>query len=109
MEIKELVEQSFALAADKGFWDLEPNIGEKLMLVVSELVEALEEHRAGNSLTELTINDRTGKPEGFSVELADAVIRIADLCGYLNIDLEAVIAAKHAYNVSRPHKHGKKF
>ena len=49
------------------------------------------------------------KPEGVAVELADAVIRIADLCGYLGIDLDAVISEKMAYNETRPFKHGKRF
>lgn len=44
-----------------------------------------------------------------AVELADAVIRIADLCGHLGIDLDAVIAEKMAYNDGRPYKHGKRF
>lgn len=52
---------------------------------------------------------RSKKPEGVAVELADAVIRIADLCGHLGIDLDAVIAEKMAYNVGRPYKHGKRF
>ena len=38
-----------------------------------------------------------------------AVIRIADLCGYLNIDLESHIKAKMRYNESRPYKHGKEY
>ncbi len=44
-----------------------------------------------------------------AVELADAVIRIADLCGHLGIDLDAVIEEKMAYNADRPYKHGKRF
>lgn len=52
---------------------------------------------------------RSRKPEGVAVELADAVIRIADLCGHLEIDLEEVIEIKMAYNEGRPYKHGKKF
>lgn len=42
-------------------------------------------------------------------EIADAVIRIADLCGNLGIDLEAHVAAKMEYNKYRPHKHGKAY
>lgn len=52
---------------------------------------------------------RGKKPEGVAVELADAVIRIADLCGHLGIDLEAAIDLKMAYNETRPFKHGKRF
>lgn len=52
---------------------------------------------------------RSRKPEGVAVELADAVIRIADLCGYLGIDLDTVISEKMAYNETRPFKHGKRF
>lgn len=49
------------------------------------------------------------KPEGFLVELADAVIRIGDLVFLLGGDLQAAIAEKHEYNRTRPYKHGKKF
>lgn len=52
---------------------------------------------------------KSKKPEGVAVELADAVIRIADLCGHMGIDLEAAIALKMDYNETRPFKHGKKF
>lgn len=52
---------------------------------------------------------RSKKPEGVAVELADAVIRIADLCGHMGIDLEAAIAMKMEYNETRPFKHGKQF
>lgn len=52
---------------------------------------------------------KDGKPEGIAVELADAVIRIADLCGALGIDLEEVIAKKMGYNESRPYRHGKRY
>ena len=41
-------------------------------------------------------------------ELADICIRIADYCGYRNIDLGAAILAKMDYNATRPHMHGGK-
>jgi len=49
------------------------------------------------------------KPEGFGIELADAMIRIADLAYLTGIDLEELIREKHQYNATRPYKHGRKF
>ena len=54
-------------------------------------------------------NCRFAKPCGIPSELADAVIRIADLAGALGIDLDRAIAEKMAFNEKRPYKHGKKF
>lgn len=48
------------------------------------------------------------KPEGFGIELADAVIRIGDLAARMGIDLSAAIVLKHEYNKTRPHRHGNK-
>lgn len=80
------------------------NDGEKLMLVVSELGEALEALRKGNGPS-AHIPAFTAVEE----ELADAVIRIADLCGARGWRLGAAVAAKHAYNKTREFKHGRKF
>jgi NTP pyrophosphatase (non-canonical NTP hydrolase) len=109
------------MAKEKGWWPqlgfegpdapvrnlaaVEEVIPEKLMLVVSELAEALEEHRNGE---ELEYEGKHGKPEGLAVELADAVIRIEDLCGALGIDLDAVIERKIAYNATRSYRRGGK-
>lgn len=104
MTLNELVKEAHSTASRKGWWDLEPNIPEKLALIHSEISEALEEFRGG-SMTPYRVGT---KPEGFPVELADAIIRIADLCGYLQIDLEAVLTEKMAYNATRPFRHGGK-
>ena len=82
----------------------------KLMLVVSELAEACEEVRKpGFSTADFraawAIHE---KPEGFHIELADAVIRIFDLCGAMGIDLEQAIRNKQIYNERRPQRHGGK-
>lgn len=119
MTINELVKRSHTNAVMKGFWGqpdspddpLPPvNIGEKLMLIVSEVAEAMEEHRSGMPLNGMVVM-ASGKPEGFLVELADAVIRIADLAGYACEDLtfEQIILQKMDYNEGRPHKHGKAY
>ena len=55
------------------------------------------------------VDQPTLKPEGFMVELADAVIRIGDLAFLLGADLQAAVNEKHNYNRTRPYKHGKQF
>ena len=102
-----LVKTAHKAAADKGFWDTTPNLGEKIALIHSELSEALEEVRAGHAPDEVYEVD--GKPEGLPIELADVVIRVADLCGHYGIDLNAVVRQKLLYNRTRPAKHGKQF
>jgi NTP pyrophosphatase (non-canonical NTP hydrolase) len=74
---------------------LQRNVGEMLMLIVSEVAEAMEGYRKG--LADDHLPDRLM----IEVELADAVIRIGDLAGYLGLDLGGAIAAKMAYNQTR--------
>ncbi|MCA9393288.1 MAG: nucleotide pyrophosphohydrolase [Candidatus Omnitrophica bacterium] len=82
------------IAREKGFWDQERNIGEALMLVVTEIGEAMEGYRQEDH-------------DNFREEIADTFIRLFDLCGGLKIDIEAEIAKKSIKNLSRPYKHGK--
>ena len=107
LTINGLVKTAHKAAADKGFWDTKPNLGEKIALIHSELAEALEEVRAGHAPDEVYEVD--GKPEGLPIELADAAIRIADLCGHYGIDLNAAVEKKLRYNRTRAAKHGKQF
>lgn len=106
MDINQLARDSHENSKAHGFWEGEENrsIPVKLCLIHSEISEALESYRAGEALLWLT--DK-GKPEGIAAELADAVIRIGDLCEFLNIDLANAISMKAAYNKTRPFKHGK--
>jgi NTP pyrophosphatase (non-canonical NTP hydrolase) len=112
--IAKLQKEIHDLAVEKGWWtdvktqepvNPEDRIPEAIALIHSELSEALEEYRRG-LLAPYAVAD--GKPEGFGIELADAVIRIMDLCGALNIDLEERIDTKHKYNKTRPYRHGNK-
>lgn len=109
MTIKELVERSYRNALNKGFYDNgENNIAERLALIHSEVSEALESYRETVELG-IRFTASNGKPDGFVVELADAVIRIADLCGRYELDLQQAIELKMNYNATREHKHGKRF
>ncbi len=106
LTIKRMCDEAWLTADLHGWHQLPFNIPEKLALVHSEISEALEEYR-DNSVVDLYV-ETDGKPEGFGVELADAVIRIADLCGELGIDLEKCIKTKMEYNKTRPYRHGGK-
>lgn len=82
-------------AKSKGWWEKERKVPELLMLIVSELAEALEGYRNHNDAN-------------FREEIADAIIRIFDMCEFFQIDLEKEIAKKHEYNLTRPYRHGNK-
>jgi len=132
--MKNLISQAHEMAKSKGFWEGERNKPEMLMLVVSELAEALEalrkDHYADQDVVESlshdleldrtdeefllkAINWKTSFEQGvkssFEDELADVAIRLFDLCGGLGVDLETHIEMKMKYNSMRGYKHGKKF
>jgi NTP pyrophosphatase (non-canonical NTP hydrolase) len=66
------------------------------MLIVGELSEAEDALRKGDYAH-------------IAEELADVVIRTADLAGGLGFDLEKAIEEKMERNKHRPRLHGKKF
>jgi len=136
IQLNELSHKIHEWSKEKGFYDKPREIGTMLMLIVSELSEALEADRKDKySKTErfekYLKNSRTisgGVAMGgvtpecawiakfeecikdtFEDEIADTIIRILDLCGYLNIDIEKHIELKMKYNETRERKHGKKY
>lgn len=129
MEINELVEKAHANAVDHGFYGEDGkdgrNFGELLMLVVSELGEALEADRhdkwAKPDEAWYILDSQTATNEDKNRwfekeikdtaqdEIADTFIRLADMCGYLGIDIESHIRAKIDYNATREKLHGKKY
>lgn len=118
-------------AKNKGFYDSPKELGTMLMLVVSELGEALEADRLGrkadvniynkmvDGLKDCKIDDvRTELSNQYFIqfvkdsiedEIADSLIRLLDMCGYLNIDIDTHIALKMSYNSSRQKLHGKSY
>lgn len=96
MEISELCKISHKIAVEKGFYWRKREVPELLMLIVTELAEACE-------------SDRIGDFNNFNEEIADTFIRLGDMCGYFNIDIENEIKKKMAINEKRPQKHGKRY
>jgi len=92
--LNELSQICYTIAKEKGFWDEKRNIGEALMLIVTELAEGMEAYRKQDDAN-------------FKEELADTFIRLLDLCGGLGIDIEEEIEKKSLKNKNRPYKHGK--
>ncbi len=119
--INELADAAHENAKSKGFHDGK-DAGETdqefvIMhsnLLHEEVTELFSAMRTG------TFNERCDKADKMDElglpaltcaeeEYADIVIRVFDQCRRLGIDIEMAIQAKHGYNTTRPHKHGKKF
>lgn len=90
-------------AVPKGWWSdiitglpKQRNVGELIALVHSELSEALEGHRKNQQ------DDHLPQFLSIEVELADAMIRIFDMAGGLNLRLAEAFVAKMEYNRNRP-------
>lgn len=144
--LNQLRDEIHANAKEKGFYDNPKEIGTLLMLVVSELAEALEADRADyfcdfrkyeerkkysfelKHKQETDVNFMTRSPssiqsseeiekEAFEIyikntfedELADVIIRVLDICGYFNIDIERNVLAKMEYNKTREKMHSKRY
>lgn len=109
---------------EAGWWN-DPDTGEsllnkpytpyvvatKMLLIVSELSEAVEAYRKD------LMDDKLPHRKGVEVELADLQIRLWDVCGAMKLDLGGAIEEKRNYNgvradhkpENRVKKGGKKF
>jgi NTP pyrophosphatase (non-canonical NTP hydrolase) len=93
-------ETCYLNALTQGWWPKEVRdnpmvVPLKLCLVHSEISEAMEGHR--KNLPDAHLPHRPM----IEVELADALIRIFDLAGFLGLDLEGAVEEKMDYNKSR--------
>jgi len=123
MTINELVAEAHKTAKEKGWWNTPRTSLECMALIHSEVSEAVEDIRNGNTKADRECPPEQMvrpcspvgcrdcykcKPVGLPSELADIIIRVADFCGHEGIDIEAAIKAKMAYNKTRSYRHGNK-
>ncbi len=89
-------------AKRKGFYGkngeahISGNHAAQVMLIVTELAEAVEEDRKGNS-------------RNFREELVDALIRLLDIMGHLEMDIGLLLEQIMLQNEKRPQLHGKRY
>lgn len=127
-QLNELSKVIYERAKEKGFHNPQREIGTILMLIVSELSEALEADRVGryadwSPIDEMISDGYTWEDssmsfeyafehnikDSFEDEIADSIIRLLDLCGLKEIDIEKHITHKLEYNLTRSNKHGKNY
>lgn len=97
MNLTELSKQIRFDNASKGFDPTEGGIDRYLLLAISELCEAQDELRDGREVNYIYYQPQhppgevdmglPNKPCGFPVEIADAIIRLMDICGKFDISI----------------------
>lgn len=89
MKMSQIATESYATAKEKGWWDEGvPRSNDILLLLMcSEVAEALEDYRAHKGVTEVWY-ESANKPCGIPSEAADVVIRIGDYAGKLGLDFD---------------------
>lgn len=134
--LNELSKHVHENAKDKGFYDMTESIltrmryhdyftdqeikavkdafiAQRLMLTVSELGEAMEANRTGKNSPSLDFEFDSKEfkekvKDSFNDEISDSIIRLADLAGWLGIDLDKHVEFKHRFNTERERMHGGK-
>lgn len=101
----------YEIGKSSGFYDVphtDPlfNHSEKMMLVVTELSEAVEGLR-GAPFPGIPDTHLTNRPM-VEAELADVVIRVMNYASHCGLDLFGAIVEKAAFNATRSRRHGGK-
>ena len=115
--LNEIADAAYANACDKGFHpedESEHQFVEQMCNNLHDEVSELHEaHRKGNLRNWCDKADKMielGLPplNCLEEELADIVLRALDNARHLNVNILRAIQIKHAYNKTRPYRHGDK-
>ena len=109
MTINQLQKEVFEISTSKGWHDQGHALSELLVLIHSEVSEAVESDRNYEEPLWYDLS-KGGKPEGVVAELADVVIRVLDTMAvsFPKVDFERVLMQKMDYNKTRKYRHGNK-
>ena len=122
--LNEISKQVYEANKLTGFDVKNENIGQTLCLIHSEISEALEAIRHDKKASLMAFDYREEDRETdldfqsdftaiikdtFEDEIADTFIRLMDLVGALEIDIDRHIELKRKFNSLREYKHGKAF
>lgn len=99
MELSKLIDECHNIAVSKGWWEEQRDFPTVVMLVVTELSEAVQEDRKING----------NRFYNTKVEIADAFIRLFDMCGAYFPDIESTILENMDTNRYRPYKHNRRY
>ena len=81
MNLRELQKEAHGIATDHGWWDTKPTFGDCIADLHLGLSKGLEAYRSGNI---------DGHAFGVASELADVVIRVADMAEWYQWNLDHV-------------------
>ena len=95
-EIEAMARDAFKTADEKGWHDVERSYDDIIALINSELGEAVEELRKNADFSHRYYRE-DGKPEGFTVEVADAIVRVFDSLGLFKQHDEAIKTLAKGY------------
>ena len=106
-----LAGEIYAIGKASGFYDhahTEPgfNHEQKLLLMVSELIEGFEGTR-GAPWPGIADDKLTHRPM-LEVELADTIIRVMNYATHCGLDVAGALVEKASFNATRGHRHGGK-
>ena len=103
MNYNKLAEEAHENAVKHGFWENKVSNEHCLMLVITEIAEMVEAHRVSRKANTAAYNEMPNKQIGFEKfikntmedEMADIVIRLADLAGALGVNFEKMSPCRY--------------